>query len=162
MARQKKTPEEFVAQMGQVAPEVEVLGSYVDARTKVSVRCRSCGGEWEATPNHLLRGAGCPRCAGTRAVAPEDFVARVASLAPTVEIVSSYVNARTRVRVRCGVCGNEWDPFPKSLLQGYGCPVCGRRRSRDSRRSREADNGAGKTSGDDSGCGAIDGVTGNM
>lgn len=129
MAPRGKTPEEFVAQMAEVAPDVEVVGVYVNARTKVACRCRVCGHAWDAVPNHLLRGAGCPACAGTAPVDPSDFAARVAAAAPTVELLEGYVNARTRVRCRCRVCGCEWEPYPKGLLQGNACPECGKRAS---------------------------------
>lgn len=127
MARARKTPEQFLDEMAQVAPTVEVTTPYVDARTKVGCRCKTCGTEWEATPNHLLRGAGCPQCAGTARVSSGDFAARVALLAPLVELTSPYVNARTRVGCRCRVCGEEWTPYPRSLLQGHGCPACAER-----------------------------------
>lgn len=127
MAPRGKTPEAFAAQMAQVAPDIELVGAYVNARTKVACRCRACGHEWQAAPNHLLRGAGCPACAGTAPVDPETFSARVACAAPGVELLEGYVNARTRVRCRCRTCGHEWTPYPKGLLQGNACPECARR-----------------------------------
>ncbi len=129
MARASKTPEQFAAELAAVAPTVEALDAYVNARTKVRCRCRVCGHEWEATPNHLLRGAGCPACAGTQAMDAETFARRVASISPDVEVMRPYVNARTRVACRCRVCGHEWEPLPRGLLQGNGCPACARRRT---------------------------------
>jgi len=127
MAPRGKTPEEFVAQMAQVAPGVEVLGTYVNARTKVACRCRTCGHEWDGMPNHLLRGTGCPQCAGTQRTDGGVFAARVAELAPSVELLGAYVNARTRVACHCRTCGHEWSPYPKGLLQGNACPACAQR-----------------------------------
>ena len=60
MSARAKSPEEFARELAQVAPDVELLGEYVNARTKVACRCRACGHEWDAVPNHLLRGVGCP------------------------------------------------------------------------------------------------------
>ena len=131
MARARKTPEEFAAQMAELAPTIELCTPYVDARTKVACRCRVCGSTWEATPNHLLRGAGCPTCAGTARVSGEAFAARAAQTAPLVEILTPYVNARTRVDCRCTVCGACWSPYPRSLLQGHGCPACAERAATD-------------------------------
>ena len=127
MPPRAKSPEAFVAEMLQVAPGVEVLGTYQNARTKVACRCRACGHEWEAVPNHLLRGAGCPQCAGTRRTPAEDFAAKVAERTPTVELLAPYVNARTRVACRCRACGHEWAPYPKGLAQGNACPACAQR-----------------------------------
>lgn len=140
MARASKTPEQFAAEMVQVAPTIELLAPYVNARTKVACRCGVCGAVWEATPNHLLRGAGCPQCAGTARVSSEDFLAKAALSAPSVEIITPYVNARTRIGCRCRVCGATWQPYPRSVLQGHGCPACAERaaaeRLREASRSR--------------------------
>ncbi len=129
MSAHAKTPEEFAAEVARVAPAIELLGTYVNARTKVVCRCKVCGHEWEATPNHLLRGSGCPTCAGTSRMSSGEFSARAAECAPGVEVLTPYVNARTRIGCRCRECGNTWSPYPKSLLQGYGCPACGKRAS---------------------------------
>lgn len=136
MSARAKSPEEFACELAQVAPDVELLGEYVNARTKVACRCRVCGHEWDAVPNHLLRGVGCPECAGTARVTADSFAARAASIAPDVELLAPYVNARTRIDCRCRVCGHTWSPYPKSLLQGYGCPECGKRKSLESRQAK--------------------------
>lgn len=127
MARARKTPEQFAEEMAAAAPSIALLSSYVDARTKVACQCNECGFTWEAAPNHLLRGAGCPSCAGTARLTSEEFEARAAQAAPRVQITTPYVNARTRIGCLCRVCGAEWSPFPRSLLQGHGCPACAKR-----------------------------------
>ena len=129
MPARAKSAEEFAAEIAQVAPGVELLGTYVNARTKVACRCKECGHEWEASPNHLLRGTGCPNCAGTAHVSAGDFATRAAERSPMVEVLTPYVNARTRIDCRCRECGNTWSPYPKSLLHGYGCPACAKQAS---------------------------------
>ena len=127
MARAAKTPEQFAAELADANSAVELLAPYVNARTKLPCRCVSCGHEWEALPGHLLQGHGCPACAGTAALDPAGFSRRMAQEAPDVELLSPYVNARTRLTCRCRVCGAQWTPYPKSLLQGHGCPSCAKR-----------------------------------
>ena len=129
MARASKTPEQFVAEMAQANPGVEVVGAYVNARTKVACRCRACGNAWEALPNHLLRGVGCPACGGRARLTPEEFAARVAQASPDVVLVGAYENARTPVACRCRVCGHEWSTEARNLLAGCGCPACAHRRA---------------------------------
>lgn len=36
---------------------------YIDAKTKVKVKCNVCSHEFEAKPLHLFNGHGCPKCA---------------------------------------------------------------------------------------------------
>lgn len=139
MSARAKSPEEFAHELEQVAPDVELLGEYTNARTKVACRCRVCGHEWDAVPNHLLRGVGCPECAGTARVTPESFAARAATIAPGVELLGPYANARTRIDCRCRICGHTWSPYPKSLLQGYGCPECGKRKSLESHQAGKSE-----------------------
>lgn len=139
MSARAKSPEEFAHELEQVAPDVELLGEYANARTKVACQCRVCGREWDAVPNHLLHGVGCPDCAGTARVTPESFAARVATIAPNVELLGPYVNARTRIDCRCRICDHIWSPYPKSLLQGYGCPECGKRKSLESRQAGKSE-----------------------
>lgn len=43
----------------------------------------------------------------------------------TIELVGDYKGSRFKALVRCNICGREWKSFPKKLLSGYGCAVCG-------------------------------------
>lgn len=54
-----------VAIINKVNPDVEVLGEIKNNYTKVLCRCKVCGHKWEAKPNNLKMGRGCPRCAKT-------------------------------------------------------------------------------------------------
>ena len=56
------THEEFVNRMREINNDIEILGEYINANTKIKVRCKIDGYEWEATPNNLLSGNGCPKC----------------------------------------------------------------------------------------------------
>ena len=59
----RKTHAQFVAELVEANPDVEVLGAYVNGKTPVDVRCRTCGHEWSAWPNGLLSGRGGSECA---------------------------------------------------------------------------------------------------
>ena len=137
MARASKSPEQFAAEMAQANPGIELAGAYVNARTKVACRCRACGATWDALPNHLLRGVGCPACAGRTRLTPDEFAARVAQASPDVELTSTYESARTPVACRCRVCGHEWETQARNLLAGCGCPACAHRRSAANLRAGE-------------------------
>ena len=45
----KKTHSEFVEEMKILNPEINVLGKYVNSRTKIGVK-HTCGYQWEACP----------------------------------------------------------------------------------------------------------------
>lgn len=42
--------------------EYDVLGEYVNNRTKILVRHKKCGCEWEVIPKDILRDRRCPKC----------------------------------------------------------------------------------------------------
>lgn len=52
-----------VAAIAKINPNVEVLGEIINDSTKVLCRCKVCRHEWNARPNDLKHGYGCPRCA---------------------------------------------------------------------------------------------------
>lgn len=66
VTRHRKTHEQFVTEVAERNPKVEVIGKYVNQRTKVALRCVECGHEWMAYPSNTLNGQACPKCAEKR------------------------------------------------------------------------------------------------
>lgn len=103
-----------------------VLGRYVNATTRVLVRCKN-DHECRPTPNHVQQGGGiCPACSGN---SPEHaaarFRARLEELGAT--LLEPYVTTKTPVRVRCAA-GHECWPAPSCVLAGQGvCAICAKR-----------------------------------
>lgn len=59
----KSTTEEFVAKAEKKHPNIDFSKvRYINAITDVSLICKTCGLEWEAVPNSILNGHGCPHC----------------------------------------------------------------------------------------------------
>ena len=56
-----KTTEEFINEIKQINDSINIIGEYVDSKTKVRCRCNICGHEWLAMPGNL-RYSGCPEC----------------------------------------------------------------------------------------------------
>ena len=129
----RRTTEEFVEELFGVNPDVEVLGDFVDTKTKILCRCRICGHEWSPTPGQLLIGQGCPPCGTKRAVAktaekrrksPKEYEEDFKAVNPTLVLLSEYEGSLKRVNVRCKICGHEWSPRAESVIRGNGCPIC--------------------------------------
>lgn len=128
-----KTTAEFIAEMAEINPDIEILGEYTGSKAKLLCRCRKCGHEWEATPHQLLIGQGCPPCGHRRAVAiaaaqrrktPEEYKVDFEAANPTLTLLSDYKGSLQRVKVRCNTCGHEWSPRAEAAIRGNGCPVC--------------------------------------
>lgn len=67
-----KSKEKFIEEMKKIDPTIEIIGEYVNNRTKIKCRCKDCGNEWEATPSNLLKYRGCPACSASKG---EKFIA---------------------------------------------------------------------------------------
>lgn len=115
----------FVSRLNEVLPSISTISNYQNCRTKILVECNVCGYQWQARTSDLLRGHGCPRCAGKERKTTDRFCEEVAISNPDLEIVGKYVNTSTKIETRCSVCGYSWKASPSSLLKGIGCPSCG-------------------------------------
>lgn len=115
---------QFVDELKLVMPTITVKGKYTNSKIPLKVKCGKCNYVWKATPTHLLEKHGCPRCAGNIRKTTEQFMDEVKKINPNVEILSSYVNNRTKVKVRCKICDNHYECTPTNLLAGYGCKQC--------------------------------------
>lgn len=62
MQNRRKTTEEFRAELEVNSPSIELLGEYINNRTKVKVRCKVCKNVYESAPTSLRRSGGCKFC----------------------------------------------------------------------------------------------------
>ena len=128
----KKTPQEFLVELKDKAPDIIPLESYINSKTKIKCECALCGNHWSATPAHLLSGEGCPVC-GRRITGEkkrytkEEFQEKLRLIHPEMEVTGEYINSKTKIEVHCNKCGNTWSVVPASLLHGTGCPKCNKR-----------------------------------
>lgn len=69
-----RTREEFISDLYKANPTIKLIGSYRNTQAKTCFECTRCGNKWEAKPNSILNGSGCPRCAKTGTSRMEQFV----------------------------------------------------------------------------------------
>ena len=129
------THEEFLERFyvkNKNAENIEILGRYVDTKTKIKCRCKIDGNIFEMRPNALLKGQGCPKCYNNRRGDTtrkthkqfmKDFMKKNKN-AENIEVLEEYKNARTKIKCKCKLDGYEWEVRPKELLRGNGCPKC--------------------------------------
>lgn len=111
------------------AQDIEVLGTYINNCTKILCKCKKDGYEWSTKPNILLNGHGCPICGGTAKLTHEEFINRVQQINPNIQVLEPYKNRKTKIKCKCKICGHEWSIRPHNLLDGQGCPKCGKKRA---------------------------------
>lgn len=128
----KKTHEEFVNEIKEkYGYEYEILGKYVNVKTKILVKHNKCGYEWEIRPDSLKKiKLGCPKCSQEKRVntitkTHEKFVREIKDkYDDEYEVLGKYMNNRTKILIRHNYCKHKWRVTPYSLLSGSGCPFC--------------------------------------
>ena len=62
----RSSKEQLINRIAVFEHDIEISGEYVNAHTKIECVCRKCGCEFIKAPKELLRGQGCPWCAGKK------------------------------------------------------------------------------------------------
>lgn len=135
----KKTHKEFIEEMNNVDENIEILSEYVNCRTKVQCRCKTCGNEWLSTPTNLLKPRGCSLCANKKQgdmkrKTHEEFIKEIKSKYDKIIALSKYKGYEIKVKFKCLECGYEWFTTPNTLLNSiYGCPECAKVKNGENR-----------------------------
>lgn len=127
-AKKLAAPEAFY-QAASKKKDYEVLGEYVNSRSKILIRHKVCGNEFEAVAGNFLKtDEGCPFCKAKtiskkRTWTHERFLESIGERALEYEFLTEYVDAHTPIKVR-HCCGSEFEITPDSFLRGGRCKVC--------------------------------------
>lgn len=124
-----KTHEQYVNEAKVINPNIEVIGKYININTSIMHRCIIHNFEWETTPASILQGCGCPTCKiekirKAKSKTHEQYVEEVKNINPNIQVLGTYINAKTPILHKCLIDNFEWNTVPESILQGCGCPKC--------------------------------------
>lgn len=122
----KKTSIEFKQQVYNLTQgEYEILSEYINAKAKVKMKHNTCGFEWLISPSGFLSGNRCPYCANNIKKTHKEFVKEVHNLTgEDYEVLSEYINNRTKIFMKHNKCGYVWKVLPLQFLRGTRCPKC--------------------------------------
>ncbi len=128
----QKTHNQFVFEMQSKNSNITILGKYIKSTVKIKCRCNVCNYEFEARPNDLLNGHGCPQCKRIKLSemykhSHEDFLKKISDKIINVNIISTYKGSHKNVHCLCNICNKEFDILANNLLK-HGCPICGVKR----------------------------------
>lgn len=98
----------------------KVVGDFKNAGTHTVFACCE-GHRWSALPDNILRGRGCPHCAGLVKMSKDDVNARIAHKG--IRVVSDVKNVLADATFECS-CGHRWVTKPASVIHTSGCPAC--------------------------------------
>lgn len=124
-----KSHSEFVKQVKEINPNIDVISQYKSTAYKVSFKCRICGYEWCTRPGSVLKGKGCYWC-GKKSMgkkltkSPEVFQQEIKKVNPNIQLLEKYQKDEIKILCKCLICDEEWYAFPSGLQAGHGCPYC--------------------------------------
>ncbi|WP_079913037.1 hypothetical protein [Paenibacillus sp. 32352] len=138
MSSRKKTTEQFKSEVyALVEGEYEVVGEYIYALAKISMRHNTCGRNYEVTPAHFLTGNRCPFCSGKYRTT-DDYSKIVNDLTnDEYKVLGEYTKASAKVSMKHIACGNEFLMTPNSFMGGQRCPNCPLKRDEARRQFEE-------------------------
>ena len=114
----------------RVGSEYTVVGTYVNAKTKIEMLHNECKTLYEVRPDDFIRGRRCPKCAKTkrglsRRITNETFLERVDKLVGAEYTFNEpYQTWETKISVTHNSCGYTYKVVPNSFLCGKRCPKC--------------------------------------
>lgn len=126
-----KTHDQYVKEVADVAPNYVVLGTYVNAKTKILHYCKKHNIEWMTTPDNILHGCGCPECGKEKAIDKrlknhEQYVKELNMVNPYIIPLEKYIKGDVPILHLCLKDGYQWNISPDNALRGKGCPKCGK------------------------------------
>ena len=127
--QQSKSHDTFINELKSKNNSIIILSNYINSNTKIKCKCNICNNEWEATPNSLLNGCGCPKCAiknksNRQRKTKEQFVKEMKIINSNIKIIGEYINNNTKIECKCLICRNIFFMTPKNLKKGQNCPKC--------------------------------------
>ena len=107
---------------------VEINGNN---KSKVKIKCDTCGYIFEQTINNHLNGHGCPNCAGVKKLTKEEFIEKAREKHGDkydYSLVGNVENNKAKVSIKCNKCGSIFEQKVNNHLNGHGCPNCANKR----------------------------------
>lgn len=124
-SNKKKSQDEYIEDVKIRNQNFEVVGLYINAKTKIEHKCTVCGKINKLIPSLVLNGSGCPSCdLIKRTYSHEEYVNKVYNINKGIEITSQYTRSNKNVELRCLKCGFEKEIQASALLKTFNCPKC--------------------------------------
>lgn len=124
----KKTHEEFCNEVYDlVGNEYSVIGEYINASTKITMKHNTCRHVWDILPAKFTGKVSrrCEVCGGSMKKTNEEFVKEVYDLVgDEYEFLETYINSLTPIECIHKVCGRIYKVTPSDFLHGKRCAKC--------------------------------------
>ena len=130
----RKTHEEYVKEVKEKNPNVEVIDEYINANTKILHKCLTHNIEWKIKPSQVLYGQGCCYCriekrADKQRKTHEQYMEELKIKNSTIVPIEKYINAKTPILHKCVKHLIQIEIAPTQVLEGYQCIECQKERN---------------------------------
>lgn len=125
----RKTHEEYVEELKIKNPNIQVIGKYINANTKIMHRCLKHDEYWDTTPSRALSGVGCEKCHAekifkSKTRTHEDYVEQLKRVNPDIIPLEKFITINDPILHWCKKHSITWNVIPDNLLRGHGCSEC--------------------------------------
>lgn len=123
-----KTHDEYMMEIQNKFPQLELLSQYKNAKTNVTFKCLDCNNIFSITPDTLARNyknncyIPCPYCS-CRILSNETFLKRMKSKS-NFTVLSEYHGISNNIKCKCNICNYEWEEIAKNVIERNYCPKC--------------------------------------
>lgn len=127
------TASNFEQKLKSINPDIEAIEKYQKALIPLKVKCKVCGNIWEATPNNLLSGHGCPNCFNKikKGKLPtdklEEYISKILIKFQDLEFVKKSNKVNGQFTCKCKKCNFIWTTTLYNLSkikENNCCPSC--------------------------------------
>lgn len=123
----KLSHEDFLERVYKLHSNITIIGVYTGSKSKIEAKCNIDGYEWLATPNQLLYGYGCKKCASNQLkITKDEFLKNAKLNEKQIELTSKYINTHTEASFKCLKCNHKWTLTRANTIiqEDTKCPRC--------------------------------------
>ena len=112
----------FKEKISAILPNIQIKGEYINSKKKVLCECTIHNEEFYSEPRKLGEGVcGCKKCKRDKLIqrnllTHEEFVEKLKSLHPEIEVIGKYINSTTPIKLFCTIHNHYFYESPNTYL----------------------------------------------
>lgn len=121
----RRTLADIKRELAKLHPKIRIIGSYVNSGHPMKCKCLTCSHIWSPRWDSLKQREGCPKCYGNVKLTTPEVRRKLASINPSIKILSEYTWSKGPLTCLCKRCKTKWTATWNLLSsQKSGCPNC--------------------------------------
>ena len=136
---QSKSHEDFVKDIKQTNPNIEIVSTYISRKNDVDCKCNICGYQWRTRASYLYKNNLCPLCSNQVVVEGKNDLATthphlVQYVRDTKDCYTHCATNIEKIYFKCPICGDERKySLREVVIYGYHCHYCDKNISKPNR-----------------------------